>query len=48
MTVYDGRRQPVQEPSVRELAEGNRLLTEIGMPGNHMAILVRAKEQRPR
>lgn len=39
--VFDGKGQPVQQPDVRELRKGTQILTEVRMPSDHLAILVR-------
>ena len=39
--VYDGQGRPVEQPDVREIEAGGEVLTEIRMPSDHLAILVR-------
>ncbi len=41
--VLDGEGAPVAAPDVRELRKGNTVLTELMMPGDHLAILVRQR-----
>ncbi len=40
--MYDGSGDPVMEPGVNTIREGAKVFTEIRMPGDHFAILVRA------
>jgi hypothetical protein len=41
--VFDGNGQLVANPNVKNLREGGRLLTEVRMPGDHFAVLVRKR-----
>jgi hypothetical protein len=41
--VFDGDGQPVARPLVKEVLDGDRRLTEVRMPSDHFAILVRKK-----
>ena len=44
--VLDGDGQPVAQPLVKEIIEGGRRLTEVRMPSDHFAILVRKQAER--
>ena len=39
--VFNADGQPVEKPNVKEVRDGGRLLTEVRMPGDHFAVLVR-------
>ncbi|MFH0795691.1 MAG: hypothetical protein V2A65_01370 [Candidatus Omnitrophota bacterium] len=41
--VFDGQGNRVKNPNIRELRNGKQVLTEIRMPGDYLAILVRKK-----
>lgn len=41
--VFEGGGKLVAEPLVRQGRDGDRLLTEVRMPSDHFAILVRRK-----
>jgi hypothetical protein len=41
--VYDGKGNLTKIPSVKEISSGNQTLTEIRMPSDHLAVLVRLK-----
>jgi hypothetical protein len=44
--VFDGEGQFVAEPEVRQVRAAGRLLTEIRMPSDHFAVLVRRRGGR--
>ena len=39
--VFDGQGKHVEKPDVKEVRKSDKILTELRMPGDHMAILVR-------
>jgi hypothetical protein len=41
--VFDAEGREVARPLVKEVRQGGRLLTEVRMPGDHFAVLVRQR-----
>jgi hypothetical protein len=41
--VFDGQGKRVPDPDVRKVRQGGKVFTELRMPGDHLAILVRRK-----
>ena len=39
--VFDGKGKRVEKPNVKEIRQGNKVLTELRMPSDYMAILVK-------
>ena len=42
--VFDGNGKPVEKPDVKEICKDNKVLTELRIPEDHLAILVRKHE----
>ncbi|MCF7854198.1 MAG: hypothetical protein K9N51_05315, partial [Candidatus Pacebacteria bacterium] len=39
--MFDGNGEPVNDPDVKQVREGDQVFTDIRMPSDHVAILVR-------